>query len=413
MTATGTSPRRSISSGSSARRWSSRLAHASPAGPPPTIATPTSMRSSSSSSSRLTNSRCESTGGRWAAGTTRPFDDEATGSAALSRLHGLGQLRDDLVEVAHDAEVGELEDRGVRVLVDRHDVLRALHADLVLDRARDAGREVELRRHGLARLADLGGIREPARVDDRPGRRHRAAEHAGELLELLEALRLAEPAAAGHEDLGVLDVDLGAALLAARDHGGAERMRSELPRDVLHGGVAGALGLLGLERVEAADDHADPRGVVHVGDLGVLQDRSLRDEPAPASACGLVTASLVDADVGDLHAHARVEPRAQARADLEPEQAAAEQRVVVAALADHLRHRVDDGLREPLGALDPEDLRRAVRAERGAQVVREAGALAEHERVALRAELPRQARALGDRSERVVVEGAVVVQRVD
>jgi len=47
-------------------------------------------------------------------------------------------------EIADDPEVGVLEDRGVGVLVDRDDVLRGLKADLVLDRARDPGREVEL-----------------------------------------------------------------------------------------------------------------------------------------------------------------------------------------------------------------------------------------------------------------------------
>ena len=45
--------------------------------------------------------------------------------SALLGLDRLGQLGDDLVQVAHDAEVGELEDRRVRVLVDRDDVLRA------------------------------------------------------------------------------------------------------------------------------------------------------------------------------------------------------------------------------------------------------------------------------------------------
>src|SRR4051794_24329939 len=147
ITATGTSPRRSNSSGSSARSCSRRLAQASPAGPPPTIATPTSIRSSSASSSRLMNSSRESTGG----GNC----DGATTLAALLRLDRLGELGDDLVEVADDPQVGELEDRGVGVFVDRDDVLRGLHADLVLDRARDAGREVELRRDRLAGLADL------------------------------------------------------------------------------------------------------------------------------------------------------------------------------------------------------------------------------------------------------------------
>src|SRR3954467_3042469 len=116
MTATGTSPRRSSVAGSSARSWSSRLAVARPAVPPPTIATPTSMRSSSPSSPRLTNSSTGSTGGGNSAGAWCPLR-EAMGSAAPLGLHGLGELGQDLVEVADDAQVGELEDRGVRVLV--------------------------------------------------------------------------------------------------------------------------------------------------------------------------------------------------------------------------------------------------------------------------------------------------------
>src|SRR4051794_29797712 len=178
-TATGTSPSRSVSASSSASSCSSRLAHASPAGPPPTIATPTSMRSSSGSVGGETNSSTGLTGGGNCAGTTRPLRDPLAAAMvlrALLGLHGLGQLGDDLVQVAHDAEVGELEDRGVRVLVDRDDVLGALHADLVLDRARDAGREVQLRRHRLAGLADLARVREPAGVDHGPRRGDGAAK---------------------------------------------------------------------------------------------------------------------------------------------------------------------------------------------------------------------------------------------
>ena len=47
-----------------------------------------------------------------------------------------------------------------------------------------------------------------------------AAEGTGELLELLEALGVAEAAAAGDEHVGVLDVHVRAALLAALDHRG-------------------------------------------------------------------------------------------------------------------------------------------------------------------------------------------------
>src|SRR3954447_1160886 len=232
MTATGTSPRRSIVSGSSASSWSSRLAVARPAVPPPTIATPTSMRSSSASRSRLMNSFCVSTGGGYAAGTTRPLPFAAAMALALAGLHRLGELGEDLVEVADDPEVGELEDRGVRVLVDRHDVLRGLHADLVLDRAGDARGEVQLRRDGLARLADLRRVGVPAGVDDRAGRRDGAAQGPGEGLERLEALGLAEPTAPGHEDVGALDVHVGAALLAALDHRALGRELGELDVDV-------------------------------------------------------------------------------------------------------------------------------------------------------------------------------------
>src|SRR5262245_1872210 len=94
--------------------------------------------------------------------------DRPLGPLALA--NELGELRDDLVEVADDAEVGELEDRRVRVLVDRDDRLRALHSHLVLDRAGHATGNVELRRHGLARLSDLSRVGIPAGVYDGPRR---------------------------------------------------------------------------------------------------------------------------------------------------------------------------------------------------------------------------------------------------
>src|SRR3954453_11619773 len=168
-----------------------------PAWPPPTIATPTSMRSSGSSVGGPTNSAAESTGGGNSLGATLTL-------CALLRLHGLGELGHDLVEIADHAEVGELEDRGVGVLVDGHDVLGGLHADLVLDRARDARGEVQLRRDGLARLADLGRVGVPAGVDHRASGGDGAAERARERLERVEALLLAEPATAGDEDVRVL-----------------------------------------------------------------------------------------------------------------------------------------------------------------------------------------------------------------
>ena len=68
------------------------------------------------------------------------------------RVH---EFRDQGLVVAHESVVGDLEDRGVAVLIDRHDDLGVLHPGEMLDGARDAHGHVELRRDDLAGLADL------------------------------------------------------------------------------------------------------------------------------------------------------------------------------------------------------------------------------------------------------------------
>src|SRR4051794_32856042 len=394
MTATGTSPSCSINSGSSPSSCSRRLAVASPAVPPPTIATPTSMRSSSSSSSRLMNSSTELTGGGNSDGAWCPLRLLIVLRTLLG-LHGLRQLGQDLVEIAHDAEVGELEDRGVRVLVDRHDVLGVLHADLVLDRAGDARGQVQLRRDGLARLTDLRGVGVPAGVDHRAGGGDGAAERVGELLAELEALGLTEAAAAGDQDVGVLDVDVRAALLAALDHLRLLGVLGQRDVDVLDLGRAAA-AIVDLERVEAADDDALAL-VLRRRDRGVAQDRALGLELA-----------VDDVDLRDLHRHAGVQARGEAGADLEAEQSAAEQRVVVTVLLEQVGHRVDDRLGQALGRLDAEDLRRAVLAQRRGGLVGDA--LADDDRVAVGPELLRELGGLGDRALGVLVDLALVVE---
>src|SRR4029079_5295687 len=86
-------------------------------------------------------------------------------TSALALVDLLGHRREDRVQVTDHAEVDELEDRGLLVLVDGHDGLRGLHAGAVLDRAGDAVGDVQLRRHRLAGLTDLEGVRDPAGVD--------------------------------------------------------------------------------------------------------------------------------------------------------------------------------------------------------------------------------------------------------
>src|SRR5882672_1427322 len=75
------------------------------------------------------------------------------------------QFRQRLVEIGDQPEVGDLEDRRLFVLVDRHDDLRVLHAGQMLDRTRNADRDVELGRHHLAGLAHLPVVRRVAGVD--------------------------------------------------------------------------------------------------------------------------------------------------------------------------------------------------------------------------------------------------------
>src|SRR5262245_43122951 len=197
-TANGTSPSRSATAGSSSKSCPSRIAQARPAGPAPTIAIPTSIRASGGAVGSAIASR-QSKGGGKSDGLT------LTAGSRPALFHELGELRDDLVEVADDAEIGELEDRRVRVLVDRDDDAGALHADLVLDRARDADGHVELRRDGLARLPDLRRVRVPAGVDDRARRGDGSAEGLRELLDELEVLGPAQAAAPRDDHVGVLD----------------------------------------------------------------------------------------------------------------------------------------------------------------------------------------------------------------
>src|SRR4029450_7842363 len=63
--------------------------------------------------------------------------------SALLLFHRGSQLGHDLEEIAHDAVVGNLEDRGFLVLVDRNDGLAVLHAGEMLDRAGDADGDIE------------------------------------------------------------------------------------------------------------------------------------------------------------------------------------------------------------------------------------------------------------------------------
>ena len=109
----------------------------------------------------------------------------------------LDRLGQHLPEVAHDAEVGDLEDRCLLVLVHGHDRPRRLHPRALLDGPGDPARDVELRGDGAAGLAHLRLGADPPGVHRRAGGPDRPAEGVREVLERTEVP--ARAAAAGHD----------------------------------------------------------------------------------------------------------------------------------------------------------------------------------------------------------------------
>ena len=171
--ATGTSPSDSISFSSSASSCISRIAHASPPGPPPTITTPTSIRSSSGSVGAPTNSCAESTVGGNSIGAVA-IRASPSWPCIASVSFGRILFRSPTIPRSENSKIGAFGSLLIATMFSER-----LHADLVLDRAGDAGRQVQLRRDRLAGLADLArrtgtSRRRPPRASRRPRRRARS-----------------------------------------------------------------------------------------------------------------------------------------------------------------------------------------------------------------------------------------------
>src|SRR6266487_3617637 len=121
------------------------------------------------------------------------------GASAKNRLSQLfHQFRNDLEQVPDDPIVRHLEYRRFLVLVYGNDDAAVLHARQVLDRARDAHGDVELRRDDLAGLPDLPVIRHEPRVHGRARSPHRRAQLVGERFQDLEVVPRAHSAPARH-----------------------------------------------------------------------------------------------------------------------------------------------------------------------------------------------------------------------
>src|SRR5690606_14839145 len=116
-------------------------------------------------------------------------------------LQGRDELGDGLEQVGDEPVVGELKDGGFGIFVDGDDGLGALHPGDVLDRARDADREVEGGSDDLPGLPDLVVARGISGIDGGAARADGGAERVCQGLEHLEELLL-HGASTGHHYLG-------------------------------------------------------------------------------------------------------------------------------------------------------------------------------------------------------------------
>src|SRR3954451_23586624 len=106
---------------------------------------------------------------------------EAVKDSAFSLLDLGSGLREDVEDVPDDAEIRDLKDRRLGILVHGNDDLGCLHAGLLLDGAGDARGDVQLRGDGLAGLPRLGVVADPAGIRGRPGGTHGSAERICQL----------------------------------------------------------------------------------------------------------------------------------------------------------------------------------------------------------------------------------------
>ena len=237
------------------------------------------------------------------------------------------------MDVTDDAEVGDTEDRCFLVLVDRDDVLRALHAHHVLSGTGDARSDVHGRLDDLAGLADLVAVRHPSGVDDGSRRTRRTLEGLGERLDHRVLVGLAEATASSDHDGRFVELGTRGLLDVHRSHFGATG-GSEIGNRGRHD-LAGSAGAgfgdeaLRAERCEVRTLAGEGR----VDQLGTTEDRCLhRDRVA------------VDRDRGGVGEHGAVELDRQTRHHVAALVALREHdQVGAVAAVDHGLHRCGNG----------------------------------------------------------------------
>src|SRR6185437_5564002 len=137
--------------------------------------------------------------------------------------------RHELVEVTDQAVVGLLEDRGVRVSVDRDDDLRPGHTHHVLQLAGDADGEVQPGGDARAGTADVTVLAHPVQaLGHRTGAGDLGVGGAGKLLDEGEVLPGLQAAADADHPVGGAEVRLVEAVRPGLDHLQAQRRGGDL-----------------------------------------------------------------------------------------------------------------------------------------------------------------------------------------
>src|SRR5918994_1624879 len=303
--------------------------------------------------------------------------------SAFSAVDRLDQLGNEGQRVADDPHVGQAEDRGVPVTVDRDDPLRRLHPHHVLRRTADADGDVHLGANRLSRLADLVAVRNPAGVDDGAARAHGGvSDRLGKLVEQPEIRRVLQTAAAGDDDLRVLELRTGRSFLVAFDALRRPQIVGDL--DVDRHDVRVSADAFGDERLRA-NEHQPRRGTFE------------RDVDNSAPTEDLRLRGVVARQLGRIAHQRGAEPRLQTTRDVTCVVARREQDDVGGVLARERFER--EGLRPPeaivvrfvvagvdgCGAM----LAELVRRRRGARTERHSGDVAA-ERAGLGEELERR-----------------------
>ena len=205
--------------------------------------------------------------------------------AALSLLSPLlyffDELRGDVKQVAYNAEVGDLKQGRVLIVVDHNDLLRSLHAGFVLDGTGHTEADVQVRRDCHAGLPDLELSGVVAGVHNVAGDTDGTAEDVGKRFhDVRETFSGSDAAAASDDHFGLGEVGAVAAFGGRKssDHGFCRVGVRQFQRNEFtcssFGGSINRAGAQGVDGTVAAGGCGDGNSVAKDGHGGGARRRS-------------------------------------------------------------------------------------------------------------------------------------------